>query len=300
VEFLTEYFPTVKVPVIAVLLAVLWWLEGTAPLFLDRRNRATRLGRHLLLAAFNAVLVVPFLTVAVWLAATPKVQEWGLLAWLDLPALAEILLALLLLDLWMYLWHRANHSIPLLWRFHRVHHSDPELDATSAFRFHTGEILLSALLRLALIPLLSIQLWHLILYELLMLPVIVFHHGNVRVPVRLDRVLRAVVVTPWMHWVHHSSCQPETDSNYATILSVWDRLFSTFRLVDDPRAIRFGLDEFREPKWQDLKGLLATPFISPEAASDKKERSDRNIEKPGPSAVLVHANQSDGASSPRR
>jgi sterol desaturase/sphingolipid hydroxylase (fatty acid hydroxylase superfamily) len=211
---MTEGWVEIKVALIALLLAMLWWLEGAAPLFLERRDRSRRLARHLFLAVFNGILVVPFLSVAAWLTSTLWFREHGLLAWLSLPLLIETFLAVVLIDLWMYAWHRANHSMPLLWRFHRVHHSDPELDSTSAFRFHTGEIVLSAVFRLALIPLLSIQLWHLLLYELVMLPVILLHHSNINMPARLDRALRAVIVTPWMHWVHHSSYQPETDSNF--------------------------------------------------------------------------------------
>src|SRR5256885_17251711 len=107
-----------------------------------------------------------------------------------LPLSVSTLLAILLLDGGMYLWHRANHRLPLLWRFHRVHHSDPALDVTSAVRFHTGEILISSVLRLALIPLLGVSLWQILLYEALLLPVIQFHHSNVRLPERLDRWLR--------------------------------------------------------------------------------------------------------------
>jgi sterol desaturase/sphingolipid hydroxylase (fatty acid hydroxylase superfamily) len=160
---MTEGWVEIKVALIALLLAMLWWLEGAAPLFLERRDRSRRLARHLFLAVFNGILVVPFLSVAAWLTSTLWFREHGLLAWLSLPLLIETFLAVVLIDLWMYAWHRANHSMPLLWRFHRVHYSDPELDSTSAFRFHTGEIVLSAVFRLALIPLLSIQLWHLLL-----------------------------------------------------------------------------------------------------------------------------------------
>lgn len=272
-----------KVPLIAIILALLWWIEGSAPLFLERRARPVRLGRHLFLAVFNGILVVPFLSVAAWLASNAAVQEHGLLARLALPSLVETLLVLALIDLWMYLWHRANHSIPLLWRFHSVHHSDPELDSTSAFRFHTGEIVLSALFRLFLVPVLSIELWHLALYDLLMLPVIMLHHSNVDMPARLDRTLRAVIVTPWMHWVHHSSYQPETDSNFSTIFSFWDRLFSTFRLVEEPRSIRFGLEQFRDMRWQGLRGLFLIPFVS---APDPGEETDGSQKRGGkPSAT---------------
>src|SRR5215813_5385924 len=118
--------------------------------------------------------------------------------------------AILLFDAWMYLWHRANHQLDFLWRFHRVHHSDPEMDVTTAIRFHAGEILISSALRLAVIPLLGITNRQLLVYEMLLLPVILFHHSNVLIPERLDAILRLVIVTPAIHRVHHSRLRAET------------------------------------------------------------------------------------------
>lgn len=281
-----EHAVTAKVLVSAVFLGLLWWLEAIAPLFLNRRHKLTRIRRHLFLAVFNGLLVVPLFSLAAVLASSPGLQGRGMLAWLDLSALVETILAIALIDFWMYLWHRANHSIPWLWRLHCVHHSDPELDSTSAFRFHTGEIVLSSVFRLMLIPLLSLQLWQMALYDLLMLPVIIVHHSNFNMPARLDSVLRVLIVTPWMHWVHHSRYQPETNSNFSTIFSVWDRLFVTFRLVSNPRAISFGLDEFRDERWQDLKGLLVAPFVSPGSLSERQrpEGRDRVGRGNGPAA----------------
>lgn len=279
----------IRIPLIAGVLGLLWWLESAAPLFLERRGRPARMGRHLVLGLLNGILVTPLLSIAAWLASTHWFQDYGLFAWLRLPLTIEVLLAVVLIDLWMYAWHRANHSIPLLWRFHRVHHSDRELDSTSAFRFHTGEVVLSAVFRLALIPLLSIQLWQLLLYELLMLPVILLHHSNINMPARLDRALRSIIVTPWMHWVHHSSYRPETDSNFSTIFSFWDRLFSTFRLVDEPRTIRFGLDEFRDTKWHGLKGLLLTPFVSsPRSEGADARQANETLSEESRTESLVH------------
>ena len=164
------------------------------------------------------------------------------------------------MDGWTYGWHRLNHRVPFLWRFHRAHHSDAQMDVTTASRFHIGEILFSNCLRIPLILLLGIQLWELVLYETALLAVIQFHHANVGVPPRLDQLLRCFIVTPAMHKVHHSRWQPETDSNYSSLLSIWDRLFRSFRLRDDPRTIQFGLDEFARPENQTLAGILKTPL----------------------------------------
>jgi sterol desaturase/sphingolipid hydroxylase (fatty acid hydroxylase superfamily) len=192
------------------------------------------------------------------------------------------------MDAWMYGWHRANHRIPLLWRFHRVHHSDPRLDVTTAARFHIGEIALSSTLRLAVFPLLGVALWQALLYEALLLPIIQFHHSNVALPERWDRLLRWVIVTPNMHRVHHSRFQPETDSNYSSIFSFWDRLARTFRQVHDARSLRIGLDEWDQEEWQTVSGLLRTPFaarpVSLEQESSAERRGHRQVQ-PGDGAT---------------
>lgn len=161
----------------------------------------------------------------------------------------------------MYVWHVLNHKMPMLWRFHAVHHADRELDATSAVRFHTGEIVLSSTARLFVLPLLGISMPQLLLYEAVLLPVVLFHHSNFDIPPRLDAALRCVIPTPWMHWVHHSCLQPETDSNYGSLFSTWDRLFRTFRLREDPHQIELGLDgDSEERQWRTIHGMLARPF----------------------------------------
>ena len=134
------------------------------------------------------------------------------------------------------------------------------LMSPSASRFHIGEILFSNCLRIPLILLVGIHLWEIVLYETALLAVIQFHHANIGLPSRLDQLLRCFIVTPAMHKVHHSRWQPETDSNYSSLLSVWDRIFRSFHLRDDPRTIQFGLDDFAKPEDQMLPGILQTPL----------------------------------------
>jgi sterol desaturase/sphingolipid hydroxylase (fatty acid hydroxylase superfamily) len=255
-------------------LVILWTAEGLAPFYPgfdgetgkrvrhDLRNLALGVGNSLLLALlFGAT----FLALDAW-AAGAGVGLARLLGW---PGWVELVLVLVLFDLWMYAWHRANHRIPFLWRFHRMHHSDPAMDATTGLRFHPGEQLLSALARLAVLPLLGMALWQLAIYEALLLPVILFHHSNVRFPRWMDRGLLALVVTPAMHRVHHSRWQPETDSNYGSILPWWDRVFGSFRLREDERTIELGLEEFDGEEWQGLPGLLRTP-LAPHAPGGRR------------------------------
>ncbi len=225
-------------------------------------DRWRHAGHNLALAVTNTIILT--LTVS---AATAAVAAWtaaagyGLLAQFSLSAPLEIILALLLLDAWMYVWHRANHVFPLLWRFHRMHHSDTAMDVTTATRFHPGEHLGSALLRIALIPLVGWNVWHLVIYDTLVIAFTQFHHANISLG-RWDRLLRLVIVTPDMHKMHYSDHRPETDSNYSTILSVWDRLAGTFTMRRDLRTIVFGLKEYTDPKWQKWRGLWKTPFVS--------------------------------------
>lgn len=228
------------------------------PFFKDNpRRRRRHQARNIGIALMNLILV-GFCFLPLWnRAAIPQV---GLLHRVPMPAGLHVLLAILLLDVWTYWWHRANHEIQFLWRFHRMHHSDPWMDVTTARRFHPGEILFSSLLRLPLIFLLGIHLRELLLYGALMGLVVDFHHANIALSERSDRWLRKWIVTPAMHKVHHSRLQPETDSNYTSLLSVWDRLFGSFRLRPDLSAIKIGLDNWSEPPNQTLAGLLATPL----------------------------------------
>jgi sterol desaturase/sphingolipid hydroxylase (fatty acid hydroxylase superfamily) len=228
-------------------------------------HRAHHFALNMTMALLNAG-VVGLVFAPLWGRAASA--EFGLLHRFPLPIWAHALLAILLLDGWTYFWHRANHEMAFLWRFHRMHHSDPWMDVTTARRFHPGEILFSSILRLPLIFLLGIHLWELLAYGVLMGLVVDFHHANIALPARVDRRLRGLIVTPAMHKVHHSRIRVETNSNFTSLLSVWDRLFGTFRLRTDLAAIRIGLDGvWSHSEHQTLKGLLRTPFVS------QKERS---------------------------
>lgn len=248
----------------ALLFLLLWWetLAPFLPLFPTNWRKRLRHGlRNVALALANSALTaVVFAGAWAMVAAWTEQRSFGLLNWMNCPPLWHAAGAVLALDFWTYWWHRMNHRIPFLWRFHRAHHSDAQMDVTTASRFHTGEILFSNCLRIPLIGLLGIHLWELVLYETALLAVIQFHHANIGLPRRLDQALRSLIVTPAMHKVHHSRWQPETDSNYSSLLSVWDRVFRSFRLRDDPRTIQFGLDEFVDPRHETLSGILRTPL----------------------------------------
>ncbi len=252
------------------LVGLLLW-ESLHPffrLFTGAPERARHLLRNMALAAFNAAAVaLGFVTLWAWAAWYSQAQEVGVLHRLPLDDGLHAALAVLLLDGWTYCWHRLNHRLPLLWRFHRVHHADAQMDVTTAGRFHFGEIALSSLLRVPLVLVLGVRLPDLALYEATMFAVVQFHHANIGLPDAVDRLLRLIIVTPAMHKVHHSRLQPETDSNYTSLFSFWDRLFGTFRLRDDPRAIRFGLDGMYRPCDQSLAGMVKMPFVDAQPAA---------------------------------
>lgn len=242
-------------------LAFCLWAESFFPLFMDRtgRLRLVHVARNVTLGLINGlVLTLWFSALIASSAQWGTLHRFGLLHWIPLPPAAQQIAGFIAFDLWMYGWHRANHRLAFLWRFHRVHHSDPALDTSSAYRFHVGEMVISTLLRLAVIPLLGIPLKDLVLYELILQPVILFHHSNIALPEGLDRRLRTLVVSPNMHRVHHSDLPAETNSNYASIFSFWDRIWGTYRRRE-VISIRFGLNEFRDPRRQTLWGLLLTP-----------------------------------------
>ena len=257
IDSLTAFKPVVA----TVALALLWLVEGIVPMFEGRRERARHDVSNVALGILNAV-VASLLFAGATLVATEwaRANSFGVLHWLGVEGARAFALGFILFDLWQYVWHRLNHRIPFLWRFHAVHHADRELSASSGVRFHTGEIVLSSIARLAVLPLLGMTIGQVLLYEAVLLPVILFHHGNVGVPGGVDRWLRWLIVTPWMHWVHHSDYQPETDSNYSSVFSVWDRIFGSFRLVADPRALTLGLEETERRDWATLPGMVAMPF----------------------------------------
>lgn len=245
-------------------LVLLLLLEGAHPffeLFRERKERGRHLARNLVLGAANSVIVaVVFAGLWVAAAAYAEANGWGLLRLTEPPVWLHAVLAILVLDVWTYAWHRMNHRVPFLWRFHRVHHSDAQMDVTTASRFHTGEIVLSSALRIPLILALGVTAWELVLYETMMFAVVQFHHANVALPARVEAVVNKLIVTPAMHKVHHSRWQPETDSNYSAMLSVWDRLFRSFRRREALHEVELGLAEFDDDVHQSIGGMLRTPL----------------------------------------
>lgn len=205
-------------------------------------------------------LLVPVSAIAI--AAYAATNNSGLLNQIELPRWVEVVAGVLLLDLVIYAQHVVFHAVPILWRCHRMHHSDTDIDTSTAIRFHPLEIVMSAFLKLAAVYLLGVSAFAVLLFEILLNASAMFNHSNLRIPVAIDQVLRLFIVTPDMHRVHHSVIPKETNSNFGFNFPWWDRLFRTYQAqpVDGHTEMRIGLEEFRDARELRLDRLLTQPF----------------------------------------
>lgn len=221
--------------------------------------------RNIALAAISTGLVYLLLPVTtVVFAATMRSHGFGLLSVVDWPATVEFVLAIIVLDLAIYWQHRWFHQVPLLWRIHRVHHSDTQFEVTLGLRFHPAEILLSLLYKFAIIAALGPSPVAVALYEILLAAFSLFTHTDVAIPPGTERWLRRLVVTPDWHRVHHSVHRHETDSNYGNFLTLWDRLFASRieQPADGHHGMQIGLPQFRTSEDQTLIALLRQPLAN--------------------------------------
>ncbi len=247
---------------LAVFLTVALW-----EVFLPRRqqsiSRWVRWPSNLCIVALNTIvlrIVVPI--GAVGLAIMVQEKSWGLLNQLALPGWLAILLSVLILDLVIYLQHVMFHAVPALWRLHRMHHADLDIDVTTGARFHPLEILLSIGIKLAAVAAIGVPPLAILIFEILLNATSMFNHGNIRIPAHLDRVLRWFVVTPDMHRVHHSVNPQETNSNFGFNLPWWDHLLGTYgsQPALGHEAMVIGIDEFRSHRELRLDRMLVQPF----------------------------------------
>ena len=243
---------------IAVMLFV---LERVRPLRRSTHALAARLAVNLAISALTfaiaAILIRPLVeTLTHWTVETP----FGLVHVLGLPSLAEVAITFLLMDLGFYYWHLANHRVPLLWRFHNVHHVDPDLDVSTALRFHFGEVALSAGFRVVQVTLIGVGPLTFAVYELAFQANTLFHHSNVRLPIAWERLLNLIFVTPRMHGIHHSQVHRENNSNFSVVLSWWDRLHRTVRLNVRQSALVIGIPAYMRSEDHQLGSVLSMPF----------------------------------------
>jgi sterol desaturase/sphingolipid hydroxylase (fatty acid hydroxylase superfamily) len=240
---------------------ILFWLQSRFPLRRQHFSVFHRLVRNLILS-IPGFLVVRFamLPIPVAVAIWAQNRHVGLLNWLALPTWARAIVTFLLMDYAYWWWHWANHMIPLFWRFHNVHHTDLDLDVSTAARFHFGEMVFSiGFLTLAVVAF-GIPPIMLLVFFLCLEVATLFHHSNWRLPIRLERILNSIVVTPRMHGIHHSIVQRETNSNWGTVFCWWDKLHRTLRRDIPQNEIIIGVAAYRDEKELTLAQLLLLPF----------------------------------------
>jgi sterol desaturase/sphingolipid hydroxylase (fatty acid hydroxylase superfamily) len=247
------------------LFALFATLEALAPRRARSQQRSARWLTNLSIVVLDTLalraLAIALPLLAVGAAVDAGRMGWGLFNALDWPLWLEVVLAILILDLAIWAQHLVTHKVPILWRFHRVHHADRDFDVTTALRFHPVEILASMMLKIGLVYLLGPAALAVLLFEIILNGTAMFNHSNLRLPLWLDRVVRLVLVTPDMHRVHHSIHRHEHDSNYGFALSVWDRIFRTYR--PKPEAghdlMTVGL-EWQDERPSRLGWALMLPF----------------------------------------
>lgn len=262
-ETLPEIDILLRAGIFSLLLSLILISEVVAPRRVLVMSRLPRWFSNLSLGALNILILrigFPFLGVGLALFAFEK--QWGLFHLLDLPTWLNIFLSLLLLDLLIWAQHRLFHTFAPLWRLHRMHHADPEFDATTAVRFHPLEAIASMLVKTAAILSLGVDPLAFVIFEVILSSTSLFNHGNFTLPLRVDRVLRLFVVTPDMHRVHHSTEADEQNSNFGFNLPWWDRIFRTYRAQPalGHEHMEIGIGAFSDVPAQRLDRLLIQPF----------------------------------------
>jgi len=248
-------------PLLAGMFVLLFLAEGRRQL---RKRNQPRLKR----AVINSLVSIPafsllrflFLPIMIRLAFESRQKGLGLSHHYDAPPLVKGLVTFLILDYTNYLWHVLNHKLPMLWRFHLVHHTDPDLDVTTALRFHFGELIGSVFYRGAFVLLSGATALQVVVYEILFEAATQFHHSNWQLPYRLEKQLSKLIVTPRMHGIHHSMIREETDSNYSVIFSFWDRLHRTIKLNVPQNLIVTGVPSYDNPHELTIGYLWKLPF----------------------------------------
>ena len=259
--------PQIRLAIFLTLFAVLAGLEFFAPRRELRVARSRRWLTNWIIAIIDSALVrLLFVGAAVGAATWATSANIGLFNLVRLPNWFELLVSFIVLDFAIWLSHVASHKIPILWVVHRMHHSDIDIDVSTAIRFHPIEIILSMVWKIVVVVSLGAPAVAVLIFEIVLNGAAMFNHSNVRLPLFLDRILRWIIVTPDMHRVHHSVINRETDSNYGFNLAIWDRVFGTY--VDQPEKghakMKIGLSDWQDERPVRLVWTLAIPFLTTE------------------------------------
>ena len=253
----------IGMPILVVIFMVLFIIETKFQLRKRVQGRIERLIINFIVSIPAFVLLrIIFIPLMVWLAGQNQEVQFGLNYLYRLPIWAETLIAFVLLDYTIYLWHVLNHKLPFLWRFHLVHHTDHDLDISTAFRFHFGEMIGSVFYRGASVILTGASPATVLIYEVVFEAATQFHHSNIKLPFKFEKALNKLFVTPRMHGIHHSYIRSETDSNYSVIFSFWDRLHKTIFLDKHQREIVIGVPSYANKEELTIGFLLKLPFTN--------------------------------------
>lgn len=237
--------------------------ETAAPRRVLQQSKGTRWASNLSLTFLNAFLLrLVFPAAAVGAAVLADQKGWGLFHTVPGPQWAAGLFSIIILDMAIYAQHVAFHKIPVFWRLHRMHHTDLDIDVTTGTRFHPVEIIISMAIKIGVVTALGAPAWAVVIFEILLNATSMFNHSNIFLNLQADRWIRLLIVTPDMHRVHHSVLIAETDSNYGFNLSIWDRLFGTYRPqpAAGHDAMKIGLANYRSTKWLKLGWMLVVPL----------------------------------------
>jgi sterol desaturase/sphingolipid hydroxylase (fatty acid hydroxylase superfamily) len=256
-------FDTYGTSILVTIFIVLFLLETKFQLRKRVQGRWKRIVINFIVSipAF-ALLRLMFIPAMMWLAIKNESWHIGINNLLNTSPAIKSIITFLLLDYSNYIWHILLHKLPILWRFHLVHHTDLDLDVTTAFRFHFGEMVGSVISRGAAILLIGASPLTVLVYEIVFEAATQFHHSNIRFPFRLEKVLNYLIVTPRMHGIHHSMIKSETDSNYSTIFSFWDRIHRTVRLNIHQNEIVTGVPAYADERELTIAKLLKLPFTT--------------------------------------
>jgi len=257
--------PTIKI-ISGISLGTLFAILFVAGLLFPLRRRTRSLGMRLLvngifsLSSFTAGMLV-VAPVSFYIMYSSGSLSFGVLNWLKLPYWIEFIIGFLFLDLTFYYWHRLNHEVGLLWRFHNVHHIDPDVDVTTSFRFHFVEILYSSLFRGLQVLIVGPSVLIYVIYEIVFQACTMFHHSNVRIPIKVERVINWVFVTPRMHGIHHSAIKGETNANYSVVFKWWDWIYRSLYLNVSQRDVTIGVPAYLKESDNHLWSCIAMPFV---------------------------------------
>ncbi|WP_190295286.1 sterol desaturase family protein [Mucilaginibacter rubeus] len=246
--------------VLIAMLILMYCIENVLPYLNPPANKRKHYGRNFIISLVSFLLNAVLGAVVVMVVELTAQNHWGLLNQFELPPVFGWIIGILLFDFGSFLTHNLQHKVPVLWRFHRIHHSDNHLNVSSSLRFHPVDVIVSQCVYQCIgVMLIGLPITAFVIYGSIAIPLLILQHSNVRFPAKLERIARLIFATPGWHKIHHASEQKDTDSHYGDVFTFWDRIFGTWG-KKQPHEIQYGLAEFNEDKHHRVGHLMASPF----------------------------------------